>query len=420
MLARLAHLTNHHRWAVIGAWAVLTLFGAFAAGEVSNRWYQGLAIPGGPAYEASQRTLHAFGAGARAPNVVVFHTAGDATKSRAIDRATRRAAATMPGALVSSYFTTGRRDVRLARPAHHLRRGLSARSGHRRHEERCREDAGRGRGGPAVRDHRERHRPLRARRGERRWLEWRSEPAGGGCHRSAGRARDPAVRLRDAAGRADAGGRRDGCDPQHVHARVGADVRDRRLDHRPVPDRAGRPRRRDRLRAGHDLPLPRRAARRRRRRRGARRDGHPRGALRDRVGLDGRDRTARADRSAAAARPLDGPRRHADPRRLGPRVADAATRAPRRARRAHQQSSRDTAPLRGPRPSRARSLGPLGALRASPPAPGRSGRPCDRHAACGPRNAAEPQRAAAQELPRHRHRDRRPRRCSPTRTSARA
>ena len=107
MLARFAHLTNQHRWAVIGAWAVLTLFGAFAAGEVSNRWYQGLAIPGGPAYEASQRTLDAFGAGARAPNVVVFHAAGDATKSRAIERATRRAAATMPGALVSSYFTTG-------------------------------------------------------------------------------------------------------------------------------------------------------------------------------------------------------------------------------------------------------------------------------------------------------------------------
>jgi RND superfamily putative drug exporter len=107
LLARLAHLTNHHRWAVIGAWAVLTLFGAFAAGEVSTRWYQGLAIPGGPAYEASQRTLHVFGAGARAPDVVVFHTAGDATKSIAIDHATRRAAATMPGALVSSFFTTG-------------------------------------------------------------------------------------------------------------------------------------------------------------------------------------------------------------------------------------------------------------------------------------------------------------------------
>ena len=97
-----------------------------------------------------------------------------------------------------------------------------------------------------------------------------------------------------------------------------------------------------------------------RRRRGARRDGHPRGALRDRVGLDGRDRTARADRSAAAARPLDGPRRHADPRRLGARVADAATGAPRRAWRARQQSSRHTAPLRRPRPSRARQPGAAG------------------------------------------------------------
>src|SRR6185369_15541553 len=85
----------------------LTVFGGVAAARMSTRWYQSFSIPGKPAYEASQRTLHAFGAGARAPSVVVFHTAGDATKSMAINRATRRAAATMPGALVSSYFTTG-------------------------------------------------------------------------------------------------------------------------------------------------------------------------------------------------------------------------------------------------------------------------------------------------------------------------
>ena len=57
MLARLAHLTVRHRWPVIGVWLVLTLFGAFAAGQVSTRWYQSLAVPGKPAYEASQRTL---------------------------------------------------------------------------------------------------------------------------------------------------------------------------------------------------------------------------------------------------------------------------------------------------------------------------------------------------------------------------
>jgi putative drug exporter of the RND superfamily len=105
-LARLAHLLTRHRWPVIGAWLALTLFGAFAAGQVSNRWLQSFSVPGQPAYEASQRTLEAFGAGSRAPSVVVFHTAGDATKSAAIAAAMQRAAATMPGALTSSYFST--------------------------------------------------------------------------------------------------------------------------------------------------------------------------------------------------------------------------------------------------------------------------------------------------------------------------
>jgi RND superfamily putative drug exporter len=106
MLTRLAHLTLRHRWAVIGIWLVLTVLGGFAAGKLSTRWYQSFSVPGKPAYEASERTLKAFGAGARAPNVVVFHTSGDATKSHAIERAMQRAATTMPGALTSSYFST--------------------------------------------------------------------------------------------------------------------------------------------------------------------------------------------------------------------------------------------------------------------------------------------------------------------------
>jgi RND superfamily putative drug exporter len=106
-LARLAHLLTRHRWPVIGAWFAMTLFGAFAVGQVSNRWLQSFSVPGKPAYEASQRTLLAFGAGARGPSVVVFRTAGDATKNAAIAQAMRRAAATMPGALTSSYFSTG-------------------------------------------------------------------------------------------------------------------------------------------------------------------------------------------------------------------------------------------------------------------------------------------------------------------------
>src|ERR1043165_1535819 len=107
VLARLAHFVARHRIAVIAVWVVLTLFGGFAAGKVSKRWYQSFSIPGKSAYEANQRTLKAFGTGVRPPNVVVFHTNGDATKSDAIKQGMQRAAATMPGARTSSYFSTG-------------------------------------------------------------------------------------------------------------------------------------------------------------------------------------------------------------------------------------------------------------------------------------------------------------------------
>src|SRR5881409_3941152 len=105
-LGRLAHFIARHRWPVIAVWIVLTLVGGVAAGKLSKRWYQSFSIPGKPAYEASQRTLKAFGVGVRPPNVVVFHTNGDATKSAAIEQAMKRAAATMPGAFTSSYFST--------------------------------------------------------------------------------------------------------------------------------------------------------------------------------------------------------------------------------------------------------------------------------------------------------------------------
>ena len=106
LLARLAHVVISPPLVVIGVWIVLTLFGAFAAGQVSKRWYQSFSIPGKSAYEANQRTLKAFGVGVRPPNVVVFHTSGDATKSEAIRAAMQRAAKANPGALTSSYFST--------------------------------------------------------------------------------------------------------------------------------------------------------------------------------------------------------------------------------------------------------------------------------------------------------------------------
>jgi putative drug exporter of the RND superfamily len=106
LLVRLGHFVARHRWPVIAVWIVLTLFGGFAAGKVSKRWYQSFSIPGKSAYEASQKTLHTFGTGVRPPNVVVFHTSRDATTIPAIAAAMDRAAATMPGARSSSWFTT--------------------------------------------------------------------------------------------------------------------------------------------------------------------------------------------------------------------------------------------------------------------------------------------------------------------------
>jgi putative drug exporter of the RND superfamily len=109
MLAGLAHIVARHRWKVIGAWIVLTLFGMFAAAKVHNRWYQSFSIPGYSAYETNQKTLQIFGTGIRPPDVVVFHTAGDVTTgadSHAIEAAMRRAARAVPGSRTSSYYST--------------------------------------------------------------------------------------------------------------------------------------------------------------------------------------------------------------------------------------------------------------------------------------------------------------------------
>jgi RND superfamily putative drug exporter len=97
-----------YRWLVIGAWIALTVFGGFAAGQLSTRWYQSTAVPGKPAYETGQQTLTTFGAGVRTPNVVVFHSSsGDVTKVPAVRAAMARVATANPGALTSSFFSTG-------------------------------------------------------------------------------------------------------------------------------------------------------------------------------------------------------------------------------------------------------------------------------------------------------------------------
>jgi putative drug exporter of the RND superfamily len=109
VLARLAHLIVRRRRVVLAIWAVLTLFGAFSAQQVSKRWYQSFSIPGYSAYEANQRTLKTFGSGEQAPLVAVFHSPRDVTGATGLEQAIRDAAAVNPGSRTSSYWSTGSR-----------------------------------------------------------------------------------------------------------------------------------------------------------------------------------------------------------------------------------------------------------------------------------------------------------------------
>src|SRR5947208_17181386 len=91
MLAGLAHWIAHHRRRVIGVWVVLTIFGAFSAGQVSKRWFESFSIPGYSAYETNQRTLKTFGTGEQAPLVAVFHSSGKVTDQSGIKNEIGRA-----------------------------------------------------------------------------------------------------------------------------------------------------------------------------------------------------------------------------------------------------------------------------------------------------------------------------------------
>src|SRR5439155_11980411 len=117
MLERLAHLIARRRKRVIAVWALLTLFGAFSAQQVSKRWYQSFSIPGYSAYETNQRTLKTFGSGEQAPLVAVFHSSGDVTKETGIQGALSAAAKVNPGSRVSSYWSTASRAY-VARDGH--------------------------------------------------------------------------------------------------------------------------------------------------------------------------------------------------------------------------------------------------------------------------------------------------------------
>src|SRR3954451_6514371 len=109
LLARLAHVIMRRRLLVIAVWVVLTLFGAYSAAQVSDRWFESFSIPGYSSYEANQRTLKTFGTGEQPPLVAVFHTNGDITKETGIRAAIAAAAKVNPGSRVSSFWSTGSR-----------------------------------------------------------------------------------------------------------------------------------------------------------------------------------------------------------------------------------------------------------------------------------------------------------------------
>jgi len=105
VLARLAHVVHRRRAIVVSLWVVLTLFGAYSAAKVSNRWFESFSIPGYSAYETNQKVLKTFGTGERPPFVAVFHSNADIRRAN-LERSIDGAARVNPGSRISSYLNT--------------------------------------------------------------------------------------------------------------------------------------------------------------------------------------------------------------------------------------------------------------------------------------------------------------------------
>jgi putative drug exporter of the RND superfamily len=117
VLERLAHFVIRRRRLVVLAWIGLTIFGLFTTTRLSDRWFESFSIPGYSAYEANQRTLKTFGSGEQASLVAVFHSDGDITREKGIEKAVAAAAAVNKGSRTSSYFTT-HSDAYLSKDRH--------------------------------------------------------------------------------------------------------------------------------------------------------------------------------------------------------------------------------------------------------------------------------------------------------------
>jgi len=107
VLERLAGSVLRHRKIVVGVWIALTIFGVFAAKQVSTRWLEQFSIPGYSAYETNQTALRVFGNGASPPHVIVYSSPGDVTQAQRIRLGLEEVAREFPTFRISSYFDTG-------------------------------------------------------------------------------------------------------------------------------------------------------------------------------------------------------------------------------------------------------------------------------------------------------------------------
>jgi RND superfamily putative drug exporter len=107
VLERLAHVVIRRHRLIVVVWAILTVFGGFAAVQVSDRWLEDFSIPGYSGYEADQRAAAALGNGEISPLVLVMKADGDVTKVPGIEKTIAAAEAANPGSRVSSYFDGG-------------------------------------------------------------------------------------------------------------------------------------------------------------------------------------------------------------------------------------------------------------------------------------------------------------------------
>ena len=166
-LGGLAHFTTRYRWPVIAGWIALTIFGGYAAGQLSSRWYQSLAVPGQPAYEASQRTLKTLGAGDRSPSTVVFHSSSARRQQEPGGAPGDGAGGAGESRRAHELVLLDRQpDVRVRGRAHDVPAGLSSRPRRPRREERRRGHPGRRGSRASGRHQRRRDRARRARRSE--------------------------------------------------------------------------------------------------------------------------------------------------------------------------------------------------------------------------------------------------------------